>query len=65
MSQATFLIDALVRLPEYGDLQVILPGARNSKSLALRNPADAVKNLDNYMQFLVAVNKLSIVPNYQ
>ena len=63
MSQAIFIIAAVSMVPQYGDLRIIKRGWQDSEALALSSPWDAVKNLDNYVEFIVAANRLPFLQN--
>ena len=59
-SQAILIIASLSTLEQYGPLQVLAGGWKESVKLASKAPDDAIWNLDGYMEFIVAVNQLEI-----
>ena len=59
-SRAMLLISALSTVSDYGGLTMIEDGREEAEKLALRGDRQvyAVRNLDNYMEFIISVNKL-------
>ena len=64
-SQAMILLAALSTVKDYGGLQKIAKGWEEAEDLASQNHRQvyATANLDNYMEFIISVNRLTITQN--